>query len=102
MTWLFFLPGYFCVSDASDISLRDEQRFLFGAVERGGINGAGQISEKHPVSLEIESDPDSLHQMREQNVGGGVPAEIGVRRRAVHGVSTRRISAVRPIDEPIL
>ena len=28
--------------------------------------------------------------------------EIGVNRRAIHGVATRWISAIRPIDEPIL
>jgi hypothetical protein len=28
--------------------------------------------------------------------------EIGVNRRAVHGVSARRISTVGPINEPIL
>ena len=31
----------FCVSDAGEISLRDEQRFLFRAVEPGGIDRAG-------------------------------------------------------------
>ena len=31
----------FCVSDSGEISLRDEQWFLFRAVEFGGINGAG-------------------------------------------------------------
>ena len=38
---LVFLCVDFCVSDSGEISLRDEQRFLFRAVEFGGINGAG-------------------------------------------------------------
>src|SRR4051794_3553558 len=40
--------------------------------------------------------------MREQNVRCGMFAEIGVNRRAVHGVSARWISAIGPIQEPIL
>src|SRR5438477_8010650 len=40
--------------------------------------------------------------MREQNVRHGVFFEIGVYRRAVHRVSARRISAIGPINEPIL
>src|SRR6266550_1623162 len=99
---LVFLCVDFCVSDSGKISLCDEQRFLFRAVEFGGINGAGQIGEEHPVPFEIESDPDSLHQMRKQNVGCRMFAEIGINRRAVNCVSARRISAVGPIQEPIL
>src|SRR4026208_1119541 len=38
---LVFLCVDVCVSDAGEISLSDEQRFLFRAVESGGINGAG-------------------------------------------------------------
>src|SRR6266853_3058586 len=57
---LVFLCVDFCVSDSGKISLRDQQRFLFRALEFGGINGAGQIREEHPVPFEIESDPDSL------------------------------------------
>src|SRR6266853_2384723 len=38
---LIFLRVDFCVSDSGEISLRDEQRFLFRAVEFGGINGPG-------------------------------------------------------------
>src|SRR6266853_6012609 len=37
---LVFLCVDFCVSDSGEISLRDEQRFFFRAVEFGGINGA--------------------------------------------------------------
>ena len=40
--------------------------------------------------------------MRKQNVGRRMFAEIGVNRRAIDRVSARRISAVRPINEPIL
>src|SRR5438094_9552829 len=40
--------------------------------------------------------------MREQNVGCRMFGEIGVNRRAVHGVAARRISAIGPINEPIL
>src|SRR6266446_8904738 len=40
--------------------------------------------------------------MREQNVRCRMFGEIGVNRRAVHRVSARRISAVGPINEPIL
>src|SRR6266571_2680972 len=40
--------------------------------------------------------------MREQNVRLRMFGEIGVNRRAVHGVSARRISAIGPINEPIL
>src|SRR6266513_4532014 len=98
---LVFLCVDFCVSDSGKISLRDEQRFLFRAVEFGGINGAGQIGQEHPVPFEIESDPDSLHQMREQNVGCRMFAEVGVYRRAIDRVSARRISAVGPVNEPI-
>src|SRR6266513_3956082 len=65
---LLFLCVDFCVSDSGEIPLRDEQRFLFRAVEFCGIDGPGQIGEKHPIAFEIESDSDSLHQMREQNV----------------------------------
>src|SRR5213592_880436 len=35
---LVFLCVGFCVSDAGEISLRDEQRFLFRAVEFSGVN----------------------------------------------------------------
>src|SRR6266480_7373957 len=98
---LIFLCVDFRVSDSGQIPLRDEQRFLFRAVEFGGINGAGQIREEHPVPFEIESDPNSLHQMREQNVGCRMFAEVGVYRRAIDRVSARRISAIRPINEPI-
>src|SRR5260370_10367936 len=80
---LVFLCVDFCVSDSGEISLRDEQRFLFRAVEFGGINGAGQIGEEHPVPFEIESDPDSFHQMREQNVRCRMFAEVSVYRRAI-------------------
>src|SRR5882672_9267280 len=38
---LVFLCVDFCVSDACEISLRDEQRFLFRAVEFCGIDGPG-------------------------------------------------------------
>src|SRR5438552_13902027 len=38
---LVFLRVDFCVSDSGEISLRDEQRFLFRAVEFGGIDGPG-------------------------------------------------------------
>src|SRR2546422_7441157 len=38
---LIFLCVDFCVSDSGEISLRHEERFLFRAVEVGGINGAG-------------------------------------------------------------
>src|SRR5207302_5505403 len=58
--------------------------------------------DEHPVPFEIESDPDSFHQMSEQNVGRWMFAEVGVYRRAIDRVSTRRISAVGPINEPIL
>src|SRR4029077_18619431 len=40
--------------------------------------------------------------MRKQNVGRCMFAEVGVQRRAIDRVSARRISAVRPINEPIL
>src|SRR4051812_7407191 len=40
--------------------------------------------------------------MREQNVRCRMFGEIRVQRGAVHRVSTRRISAVGPIKEPIL
>src|SRR3954463_6788187 len=40
--------------------------------------------------------------MREQNVRCRMFGEIGVNRRAVHRVSARRISAIGPINEPIL
>src|SRR5260221_633721 len=40
--------------------------------------------------------------MREQNVRCRMFGKIGVNRRAVHGVSARRISAIGPIQEPIL
>src|SRR5438309_11947213 len=40
--------------------------------------------------------------MSEQNVGRWMFAEVGVYRRAIDRVSTRRISAVGPIKEPIL
>ena len=40
--------------------------------------------------------------MREQNVRRRMFAEIGVHRRAIDGVAARRISAVGPVDEPIL
>src|SRR5205823_6140891 len=40
--------------------------------------------------------------MSEQNVGRWMFAEVGVYRRAIDRVSTRRISAIRPINEPIL
>src|SRR5437588_12068225 len=40
--------------------------------------------------------------MSEQNVGRWMFAEVGVYRRAIDRVSTRRISAVGPINEPIL
>src|SRR2546430_2070 len=40
--------------------------------------------------------------MSEQNVGRRMFAEVGVYRRAVDRVSTRRISTVGPIKEPIL
>src|SRR5438552_8316975 len=40
--------------------------------------------------------------MREQNVRCRMFGEIGVNRRTVHRVSARRISAVGPIEEPIL
>src|SRR6266404_3959583 len=99
---LIFLRVDFCVSDSGEISLRDEQRFLVRAVEFCGINGPGQIGDKHPVPFEIESDPNSFHQMREQNVRCRMFGEIGVNRRAVHGVAARRISAIGPINEPIL
>src|SRR5437016_7546621 len=99
---LIFLCVDFCVSDSGNISLRHEQRLLFRAVEFGGINGTGQISEKHSFIFEIESDPDSLHQMREQNVRPRMFGEIGINRRAVHRVPARWISAIGPIKEPIL
>src|SRR5438477_716256 len=38
---LVFLCVDFCVSNAGEISLRDEQWFLLCSVELGGINGAG-------------------------------------------------------------
>src|SRR6266576_4819843 len=38
---VIFLCVDFCVSDAGEIPLRDEQRFLFRAVELGGIDGPG-------------------------------------------------------------
>ena len=40
--------------------------------------------------------------MRKQNVRSRMFVEIGVHRRAIDRVSARRISAVRPINEPIL
>src|SRR6266478_1494942 len=40
--------------------------------------------------------------MRKQNVGCRMFAEVGVYRRAIDRVSARRISAVGPIQEPIL
>src|SRR2546430_17193942 len=40
--------------------------------------------------------------MSEQNVGRWMFAEVGVYRRAIDRVSARRISAIRPINEPIL
>src|SRR5437773_12355377 len=39
--------------------------------------------------------------MREQNVRCRMFGEIGVYRRTVHRVTARRISAIRPINEPI-
>src|SRR6266513_720562 len=38
---LIFLCVDFCVSDAGEIPLRDEQRFLLCPVELGGIDGPG-------------------------------------------------------------
>src|SRR6266446_3824489 len=40
--------------------------------------------------------------MREQNVRCRMFGEIGVYRRAIYRIPARRISAVRPINEPIL
>src|SRR5882672_562889 len=40
--------------------------------------------------------------MREQNVGCRMFAEVGVYRRAIDRVSAWWISAIRPINEPIL
>src|SRR6266404_6144269 len=40
--------------------------------------------------------------MREQNVWGRMFGEIGINRRAVHRVPARWISAIGPINEPIL
>src|SRR5207237_10893543 len=40
--------------------------------------------------------------MREENVRCRMFGEIGVNRRAVHGVAAWRISAIGPINEPIL
>src|SRR5438477_8497509 len=40
--------------------------------------------------------------MSEQNVGRWMFAEVGVYRRAIYRISARRISAVGPIQEPIL
>src|SRR5207249_9846494 len=40
--------------------------------------------------------------MREQNVGCRMFAEVGVYRCAIDRVSARRISAIGPINEPIL
>src|SRR6266699_3666996 len=40
--------------------------------------------------------------MREQNVGCRMFAEVGIYRRAIDRVSARRISAIGPINEPIL
>src|SRR5438445_11561985 len=52
---LIFLCVDFCVSDAGEISLRDEQWFLLCPVEFGGIDGPGSLGEKHPIAFEIES-----------------------------------------------
>ena len=60
------------------------------------------MSQKHPVTSEVESDPDSLNQMRQQNVGRGTFLEIGVHRGTVYRVAARRMPAVCPVDQTIL
>lgn len=64
--------GYFCVENAGEIPLGIDELPLVR------IDRAAKVGEEHPLSLKIESDTNSRHQMDKQNLGSRALLEIRI------------------------
>src|SRR5262249_31298053 len=92
------LLSAFRVRDAGEIALPDREFAPAGSVQPGGVHRACEISDEHPVVLNVEGDADALAEVAQHDfeLGGRVDG------RAVDGVAFGRIAAVGPIEQAVL
>src|SRR5580704_6347783 len=92
----------FGVRDTGQVPFRGKHCLLVRPVEIRAINGSTQVGQKHAAAFQIQSDPDSFHQMVGNNHRFLFAISSGwIHGRTVNGVATRRIAAVRPVNRSV-
>ena len=72
----------------------------FRAVERRGIDRAGEVGHEHAIARNVERDADAFHQVGQHDLRRGWP--LGrIDRRAAHGIAARRIAAIGPVEDAV-
>src|SRR5580698_6718950 len=89
----------FGVRDTGQVPFRGKHCLLVRPVEIRAINGSPQVGQKHAATFQIQSDPDSFHQMVENNHRFLFAISSDrIHGRTVNGVASRRIATVGPVD----
>src|SRR5580704_4146380 len=94
------VPGSIDVSYAGQIPLNSEQRLMRRAVQTRRVQRPSQIGHEHPVTGNIEREPNSFHQMVEHNLGFNRTRGC-VHRSSTDGIAPRRIATIAPIEETV-
>src|SRR6266481_1680017 len=92
----------FCVGDAGKVSLRGEYDLFLGAIQLCAIDVASEIGYEHAVTREIERDPDPFHQVSDDDVVRRTFLKVRIHRSATDAVTGRGITAVGPVNQPVL
>src|SRR5579859_783809 len=91
-----------CVCDTGKVALGKEQRLLVRPVEIGAIYRTREVGDEHTPALAIERETDSLHQVREQNLGLLADARRDrIDGRSVHRIAAGRVTPVGPVNHPV-
>src|SRR5262249_14783942 len=85
------------IGDAGKVALGPEEVALLLSIEIGGIDRTSEVGDEHPVAGNVEGDADSLHQVRDQDLGD----RLFIDRSATDRVAARRIAAVSPVEGAI-
>src|SRR5258708_2907406 len=93
--------GKFSVCDAGKIPFGDEQGLFVRSIETRAIDRAAEIGNEHALTLKIQCQSNSLHQVSKENLRTFASSRRCIHGRPVHSVTGRRITAVRPVDHPV-
>src|SRR5580700_10456052 len=91
---------YVDIRDATEVSERNLQRLPVGAVEVRAIDRSAEIGHEHAAALRIERQAEPFHQVVKHALRRTTLPCRPVERRAIHGVTPRRVTAIGPIPHP--